>query len=140
MTKRGIRILNSVIDYVYCEGQDARTKDDKDAVSLTLALLGHVRRGETSPFALACYSVYGMPAEQYQERRSEERWRQHSELMRCIPDYDPNLEPASRLPGPTGREGFMSEMSTEKGSQPDALSRVPRASEKTQSRASEEVA
>lgn len=78
------RLLDSIVTYVYRRGQHARTAEERDAFSLALALLGAVRRLEPRPFEAACYQVFGSSLEKYRQRRAEQQWRQHQELMACL--------------------------------------------------------
>lgn len=89
LSRRGAKILNAVSDYLYGEAQGATTRDQRDEWSLTLALLGAVRRGSTVPFQEACFVAFGGTLERYQEYRNKEKWLAKREWFAALPDYDP---------------------------------------------------
>lgn len=97
----GTIVLNSVTDYLYREAQECRTAEERDGFTLALAICAAVRRGDTSPFTTATYAAFGTTLNRYLKYRSQRQWEQHQALLRCIPDYDPEVAHALALPNRT---------------------------------------
>lgn len=89
LTKAGRQLLDSVSTYLYGEAQKAATLDQRDEWSLTLAIVGAVRRGSTLPFQDACIAAFGATLERYQSHRNKQRWLAKREWFAAMPDYDP---------------------------------------------------
>lgn len=130
----GTIVLNSVTDYLYREAQECRTLQEKDAFTLALALCAAVRRSDPFPLASASYAAFGSTLERYLKRRSHQEWLQHQELLRCIPDYDPemdhaNVEQKSEERGQQARPRNLYEMpQPKKPAQPQPVPGLPRKS------------
>jgi hypothetical protein len=85
----GKAFLNRVMQRVYQAAQDAGSREEHELFSLSLRLLGEVRKGTEDPWTVACYAAFGCSFEKWKVRSLERQSMLAWELARCVPDYDP---------------------------------------------------
>jgi len=90
VSKRGQKVLNAVVDYLYWSAQQCRNTDEQIPIKLALALCGAIRRGDQHPFESACYNAFGGALENYTRKRLKEKFQQAYELRKCIPTTVPD--------------------------------------------------
>jgi hypothetical protein len=85
----GKAFLNRVVQRVYQAAQRAGSREEHELFSLSLRLLGEVRKGTGNPWAVACQATFGCSFEKWKVRSLERQSMLAWELARCVPDYDP---------------------------------------------------
>lgn len=86
---RARQSLDGAIDYTYRVGVSLdKTRAAVEARTLALRLLGLAKRGEAN-LDLATMLCFGLYHKEYLRRTAEREQFMNAELLRCIPDYDP---------------------------------------------------
>jgi hypothetical protein len=109
VSRRGTKLLNSVVDYLYDRAQKCRTIDEADPLKLALAICGAVRKGSSQPFTDASYQVFGRPLAAYRLHRMKEQFQQASDLRRCINEC-PDVVTPIQVGTETQRSGALHQM------------------------------
>jgi hypothetical protein len=81
--------LDRIIKRVYLSAQSATSQEDYQLGSITLRLLGLIRKGEPPSLDVACAAAFGCSFRVWRERNLERKSRLAWELSQCVPDYDP---------------------------------------------------
>lgn len=101
---RGGRLIGRVIARVWESVQKAGSQEEHELGTITLRLLGLIRRGENVTLDVACSEAFGCHFNVWRERSLARQSAMAWELSHLIPDYDPSVESASQVRGQaTGR-------------------------------------
>lgn len=91
MGRRSVKldVLNSVIDYLWREGQEAKSQNEHEDFSVSLAIVGEIKRGSQTPVESAYFKVCGKSSERFVIYRTQRAVAFQENINRAIPDYDP---------------------------------------------------
>jgi len=134
----GTRMLIRVIWRVWEAGQHSDSQESFELTSIVLQVIGqrleHLRGITVSDLGtqtsselldLACYRVFGMKFAEWGRRNELRKSALQWELSRCVPDYDPALEPKDGVRRPKAFSGNLYEMPPqEEPSEPQSLREV----------------
>lgn len=83
-------MLSRVVNRLYQSAQTAESYEEHMLYSVSLRLLGELRKGDSpNPWLTACYGALGSNMAVWAGRNADRKARLTDELNRCVPDYDP---------------------------------------------------
>lgn len=94
---RGRRLIDRVIARVYAAAQAARSQEDYQLGTITLRLLGQVRRDGVGNLDAASREAFGFSFARFSQRNLERQSMMAWELSRCVPDFDPQEAAHARM-------------------------------------------
>ena len=103
--------LDRVVLRVWQSVQASRSQEDHELGSITLRLLGLIKRGECATLDIACSEAFGCYFQVWRERNLERQSRMAWEVAALVPDYDPSVESERSLRGPATSQGTLHPLS-----------------------------